>query len=69
MPFTYSEERGETEWEEECMPSSLQTKEQNKFLENVCHSSLKSVIFNIFLTASGTSDTLELFDDYRNMYL
>lgn len=51
------------------MLSSIQTKEQNKILENVCHSSLKSVIFNVFLTTPGTSDTLRLFDDYRNIYL
>lgn len=51
------------------MSSYTQTKEQNKILENICHSFLKSVIFNIFLSTSGTSDTLQLFDAYRNTYL
>lgn len=50
------------------MLSSIQTKEHNKILENICHSSLKSVISNIFLSTSVASDTSQLFDDYWNVY-
>lgn len=57
------------EWEEGCMPSSIYTKKANNILESICHSSLSSAIFNVFLSTFGISDTLQLFDDYRNTFI
>lgn len=50
-----------------CMPSSIHSKKANNTLERLCHSSLSSAIFNVFLSAFGISDTLQLFDDTRTL--
>lgn len=47
------------------MPSSIHSKKANSTLERICHPSLSSAIFNVFLLAFGISETLQLFDDTR----